>query len=271
MRPLAPDTRRRVSARELAAVPIEGDPAAATAVDLATGERTELEPGDDGTFAVPAPALPRLVRVEWRDGAAEVSAELDAVSRRYCEPGDVLGYRRDEYRLSDEHDEDDAAEAIDRAEAEIESACGRALQPVMRLGFVDRGCSTRRLVAGDGGYDACLTAVVSATDADGRETGVRQARPGSPYLDVSALPPGGAARVAYVTGLPRVPSEAAAAVVALAAWHLSQHGAPDNATSASTDVGVINYVVAGVAGAPTSLPEVNALIDRYRLVGCGVA
>ena len=52
-------------------------------------------------------------------------------------------------------------------------------------------------------------------------------------------------------------------MLALAAWYLAPKSGPENATSTSTDAGVLRFVVGGVGGAPTSLPEVNALISRY--------
>lgn len=272
MRVLA-DTRQRLSVGQLGSLSFEGDPDEVRLTDLATGEPVEAERAGDGSFSVPTPGVPRLISAEWGSGGDLLSAELDVVARRYCSAEDVLGWRRDEYQLDREYDpgSEDVQRAVDAAEATIEAACLRALQPVMRLGYADRGCRTRVLVAGDGGaYDPCLSSVVSARGPDGSPADVRQARPGSPYLDVSGLAFGDAATVAYVTGSERVPPEMHDAVCALAAWSLSHHGAPDNATSATTDVGVINYVVAGVSGAATSLPEVNALIERYALSGCDV-
>ena len=262
------DTRQRLSVGQLGSLSFEGDPSEVRVTDLATGEEVQASDAGEGAFSVSAPGVPRLLSAEWEVGGDRYSAELDVVSRRYCSHEDVLGWRSDEYQL--DSDPDAVARAIDSAEATIEEACHRAMQPVMRLGYVDRCCRTRVLVSGEGGYDPCLSSVVSARREDGSVADVRQARPGSPYVDVSRLPMGAAATVAYVTGMERIPPEMRDAVCSLAAWSLSHHGAPDNATSATTDVGVINYVVAGVSGAATSLPEVNALIARYALSGCDV-
>lgn len=266
------DTRQRLSVGQLGSLSFEGDPSEVRVIDLATGEEVEAIDARGGRFSLSAPGVPRLLSAEWEVDGDLYSAQLDVVARRYCSPADVLAWRRDEYQLDVELDNasDAVALAIDSAEATIEEACHRAMQPVMRLGYVDRCCRTRVLVSGDGGYDPCLSAIVSARREDGSAADVRQARPGSPYVDVSRLPMGAAATVAYVTGMDRIPPEMHDAVCSLAAWSLSHHGAPDNATSASTDVGVINYVVAGVSGAETSLPEVNALIARYALSGCDV-
>ena len=266
------DTRQRLSVGQLGSLSFEGDPSGVRVTDLATGDEVQTSNADAGAFSVSATGVPRLLSAEWEVGGDRFSAELDVVSRRFCSPSDVIDWRKDEYQLDLELDtaSDVVARAIDSAEATIEEACHRAMQPVMRLGYVDRCCRTRVLVSGEGGYDPCLSSIVSARREDGSAADVRQARPGSPYVDVSRLPMGAAATVAYVTGMERIPPEMHDAVCALAAWSLSHHGAPDNATSASTDVGVINYVVAGVSGAATSLPEVNALIARYALSGCDV-
>lgn len=266
------DTRQRLSVGQLGSLSFEGDPSEVRVTDLATGDEVQTSDAGEGAFSVSTPGVPRLLAVEWEVDGDRYSAELDVVSRRFCSPKDVIDWRKDEYQLDLELDaaSDVVARAIDSAEATIEEACHRAMQPVMRLGYVDRCCRTRVLVSGEGGYDPCLSSIVSARREDGSAADVRQARPGSPYVDVSRLPMGAAATVAYVTGMERIPPEMHDAVCALAAWSLSHHGAPDNATSASTDVGVINYVVAGVSGAATSLPEVNALIARYALSGCDV-
>lgn len=266
------DTRQRLSVGQLGSLSFEGDPSEVRVTDLATGDEVQTSNADAGSFSVSTPGVPRLLSAEWEVDGDRYSAELDVVSRRFCSPEDVIGWRKDEYQLDLELDtaSDVVARAIDSAEATIEEACHRAMQRVMRLGYVDRCCRTRVLVSAEGGYDPCLSAIVSARREDGSVADVRQARPGSPYVDVSRLPMGAAATIAYVTGMERIPPEMHDAVCALAAWSLSHHGAPDNATSASTDVGVINYVVAGVSGAATSLPEVNALIARYALSGCDV-
>lgn len=266
------DTRQRLSVGQLGSLSFEGDPSEVRVTDLATGSEVMASDAEGGRFSVDSPGVPRLLHAEWESDGDRLSAQLDVVARRYCSPADVLAWRRDEYQLDVELDNasDAVALAIDSAEATIEEACHHAMQPVMRLGYVDRCCRTRVLVSGDGGYDPCLSAIVSARREDGSVADVRQVRPGSPYVDVSRLPMGAAATVAYVTGMDRIPPEMHDAVCSLAAWSLSHHGAPDNATSASTDVGVINYVVAGVSGAATSLPEVNALISRYALSGCDV-
>lgn len=260
------DTRTRVSAAQLPLIDLEGRPDAATVTDLA--DASELEASvDGGRVSVRPRSVPALLRVEWESGGCAVSAELDVVARRYCSPSDVVAWRRD-YELSP--DEAAAEDAIARAERLIEDECGRSLQPVARLGFVDRPCParTRAMVSGERGYDPDLRRVTRAVDAAGAPVPVREVGAG-PYVDLSALPFGSAARVSYLTGLPEIPADVPAAVCALAAWYLAPKAAPENATSQSTELGVVSFVVAGVSGAPTSLPEVNACIRRHRLVGGG--
>ena len=122
-----------------------------------------------------------------------------------------------------------------------------------------------QMVMSDDGYDPDLQRVVRATGPDGSPASVRQLRPGSPYIDLSSVSPGSYVNVAYVSGLKAIPPEMRDAVAALSAYILSPRSAPDNAISTSTDAGVVRFVVAGLDGAATSLPEVNAVIQRYGL------
>lgn len=243
---------------------LSGTPGGAVVRDLATDERTSVEPGEGGTFALPCSSVPALLEVTWEDSGVKVSAQADVVAVRYCELSDILAYRADQYELK--ASEGDLFAARARAEQVIESSCGRALQPVMRLGFVDRDCpaKTRGMVAGEDGYDSCLIRVATARSSSGDEVELREVGSG-PYVDLTHVGFGDAARVAYVTGLAHVPPEARGAVCSLAAWYLAPRTAPENATSTSTDVGVMSFVIAGVSGAETSLPDVNALISRFGL------
>lgn len=113
----------------------------------------------------------------------------------------------------------------------------------------------------DGSLAHDLVRVSRAVSEGGRAVPVRVSSPTT--LDVSSLPHHGWAECAVVLGMRETPSEYAAAVLALAAWYLAPKSGPENATSTSTDAGVLRFVVGGVGGAPTSLPEVNALISRY--------
>lgn len=268
MAALLPDTRTRLSLAELAGVSLEGGPASARVTDLADGSVAEVSAGDGGALDVPCASAPRLLRVEWEVGGATVSCELDVVATRTCTPEGVRAWRPD-YELASTDAE--VAVARDRAEGALERELGRFVQPVMRLGRVSRPtCAARAAttcVVGEGGYAADVLSVPAARSlADGREVAVSPVSPGSALVDVSALRPGESAEVAYVTGM-RLDAEARAAVTALASWYLAPRTAPENATSTSTELGVMSFVVAGVGSAATSLPEVNAFISRRRLSG----
>lgn len=258
MATVAPDTRVRATAEEAAKLSFEGSPASLKATFASTGETVDAQ-------EIEAKSAPDLVDVTWKVNGIDVSAVIEIVASRYCTLNSIIEYRADQYQLEDTYSEDDDAvwEARARAEEVIESEAHRAFQPVIRRGYVDRpNCRTRTLVYGPDGYDPDLRSIVSAVDQNGDKANVRQARPGSPYVDVSMMPFGSSADLVYVSGT-QMPSEAPDAVRALAAWYLSAKTSPDNATSTSTEAGVINFVIGGVDGAATSLPEVNALIDRH--------
>ena len=256
---VAPDTRVRASVAEAGSLAFAGDPASVHLRYLSDGTETDaprIEPR----------RAPDLVEAVWEMDGAEVSAYIEVVAVRYCTLESILAYRADQYRLSKSYDKESPElwEARARAEQVIEREAMRRMQPVMALGFIDRpSCMTRTLVIGDGGYDPDLISLVSASGPDGEDWGIRQVRKGSPYIDNHLMPYGSSAEAVYVTGLRQTPAEMADAVRALAAWYLVPRTGPDNATSTSTEAGVLNYVIGGVDGAATSLPEVNALISRY--------
>lgn len=232
--------------------------------DVAMESDTEIAPLDDGTFSLPATSVPSLLEVSWELSGVTLTAEADVVAQHYCGLDAVRAYRPD-YELGKASD-DAVFAARARAEQVIEEECKRALQPVLRIGFADRPCAikTRGMVVGDSGYDPCLVRTVAAYSASGKPVNVPTVGNG-PYIDLTNVAFGDAARIAYVTGMAHIPSEAPAAVAALASWYLAPKTAPENATSTSTDLGVMSFVIAGVQGAATSIPEVNALIARYRL------
>lgn len=262
---VAPDTRCRLSVEDMAGVSLAGGPAASSVTDLATGDVLDVKAGEGGSFELPCPSVPRLLRVSWLAGGVEVEAEVDVVAAHVCSLDDVRSWRADQYEVRASDDELFSSRA--RAVGVIEEEMGRALQPVMRLGVIDRpNCtSSPQMVMGEGGYADSLMYVVSARMGDGRPASLPK-RPGSARLDVRALRVGEMAEVAYVCGM-RTPPEARDAVRALASWYLTPRATPDNATSTSSDVGTFSLVVAGVSGAETSLPEVNALIRRHGRAG----
>lgn len=262
-------TRTRIAASDLSALSFEGAEGAVRVTDAGTGQTADAEPSQDGTYRLAVPALPRLLIVSWEVSGAEVSAQLDVVARRICTVDDVKAYKADQLGIAENRSDEEIAAAIDRAEEVIETECRRHLQPVMRTGYVDRGtCPDRRyrnMAMGEGGYQTDLLSIVRAT-VDGNPVAVSQVREGSDFLDVTSIPFGGHADLAFTCGLPLVPAEARDAVAALAALFLAPGTEPDNAVSASTDAGILNFVVGGVNGA-TSVPEVNALIKRWGLAG----
>jgi hypothetical protein len=264
MRALKPSERTRVSLVELAGgVTLEGSPSAATAVSARTGKEESLTPSDEGGFIPTVSAAPELLTLTWEVAGAAVTAQLDVVASRYCSHDDVRGYRAEEYQLGDTPDED-VAEAIARAEEVIEHAAHRAFQPVCRTCTVDRpNCTPSTLAMTGDGTAADIRSVVRATGQDGEAVYVGCID--SCRLDVSNLPPRTFAEVVLIMGMDPTPSDVRSAVTALAAWYLSPSNRPENATSESTDAGVLNFVIGGVDGAPTSLPEVNALIERHGL------
>ena len=257
-------TTTRLSPAELRGLSFEGAPSSVTLVDEATGATVTVET-DCGALDVPVEGVPRLVTASWEMDGVTVQASLDVVARQYCEISDIKGYRADQYQLEELYPDDSAFfEARARAIEVIEGECHRYLQPVMRCGFVDRpACTTRTMLMGDGGYQHDIISIVRAVDG-GADVDVRLVRPGSDFVDVTRMRVGQAAEVVYTCGMLRTPAEMRDAVVALAALYLAPKTAPDNATSTSTEAGVLSFVVGGVNGA-TSIPEVNALIDRHGL------
>lgn len=261
---VAPDTTVRVSLAEAGSLSFEGDP---------DSVRFEYASGAEPTEGLAPSTCPELAVATWELGGVEVSATIQVVATRYCSLADVLGYRARQYQLDDAYDEDSTEvwEARAAAETVIERACRRALQPVMRTGWCDRpGCRTYQMAVSEGGYDPDLKRIVRAEREDGSTADVSVLRPGEPYVDLSRVPIGGSVRLSYVSGLASMPPEMREAVSALAAYRLSPRTAPDNASSMSTEAGVIRFVLEGVDGAETSLPEVNAVIQRYGLSGVTV-
>lgn len=254
---LRPDTRTRVALDELAGVSLAGGPGTAAVTRLSDGSSSEW----DASAPLAAASCPDLLTVEWEVSGARVSSEVDVVASRVVSLDEIRTYRPTEYALGDSTDEQLWA-ARARAEEVIERESRRHFQPVMRPAFVDRpNCTTRAVPMVDGSLAHDLVRVSRAVSEGGRAVPVRVSSPTT--LDVSSLPHHGWAECAVVLGMRETPSEYAAAVLALAAWYLAPKSGPENATSTSTDAGVLRFVVGGVGGAPTSLPEVNALISRY--------
>lgn len=263
MEALKPSTRIRFALDELAAgVALKGAPATCKVTAATTGDTYELKQ-KDGKFVLTVTRAPELLTVEWQVSGAAVQAEVDVVASRYCTPDEVRSYRADEYQLGETSDEDVLA-AIAKAEEVIEHEARRFFQPVIRRVTVDRPrCTPRTMgITGDG-TASDVRSVIRATGQDGKAVYVGRAS--DCMFDVSNLPASTFAEVITELGMSPTPIEVNTAVIALAAWYLAPSNRPDNATSESTDTGVLNFIIGGVNGAATSLPEVNALIKRYGL------
>ena len=257
MAALAPDTRTRAWLDELAGVSLEGGPSSAKVTYLSDGSTAEW----DASSALPVRRCPDLLTVSWEMGGAEVSCEVDLCAHAPVTPADIRAYRASEYSLGDATD-DECLQARARAVEVIEREARRFFQPVMRAAFVDRpNCTTRSVPMVDGCLAHDLIEVVRAVGEGGSAAPVRVAAPTA--LDVSGLPLHGWAECAVTCGMRQTPAEYRDAVLALAAWYLVPKAGPENAVSTSTDAGVVRYVIGGVGGAATSLPEVNALIERH--------
>lgn len=254
---LEPDTLSRAALGDASGFSLSGDPDTAS-VEYASGaDAAEVEPGEDGTFEIPIRAVPDLLTVSWEDHGAKVSARVMAVSRRYSSPDAVRSYRESSYKLGDVGD-DAIRDAIDRAENVVERCSRRRYQPVVEPGTVR--------APGPSGSSLVETQVGSASDVARvtREDGSEIPTDGCAcWPDPRTAPP--VERVTVEHGMRLTPPGVSEAVTALAAWYLVPSGVPDNAVSESTDAGVLRFVVGGVDGAETSLPEVNALISRYGL------
>lgn len=258
MAQLKPNTLTRVSVDELGGVTLEGGPATATVEFLSGAETLEW----DTTQPLTASVCPDLLTVSWTSNGVTVSAGVDLVAAHYCSLDEIRAYRATAYELEDTTDEA-ASAAREQAEELIERECHRFFAPVLREALVERtNCSAARYPVVMDGYAHDLRRVVSAEYVDGSGT-ADVTLSGAEALNVYSVKQGKPVRAALEIGAGHVPAEVKEATIALAAWYLLPKAGPDNATSESTDAGVLRYVVGGVGGAATSLPAVNAAIDRY--------
>lgn len=256
---VAPDTRVRLSLDELDGIALAGGPSGAAVESASTGDAVQW----DTSEPLKPSACPDQLTVTWEMAGVEVSATVDVVSTRYCTLDEVRGYRPESYgnvlsKLTDEQ----LFQARARAEEVIEREAHRHFQPVVRMAVTDRpNCSPCSLAMSGEGAVFDIRRVLRATDQDGKAVNVTRAT--DTQLDVRQLGFGKMAEVALVCGMAATPAEMRDAVAALASWYLIPSANPENATSTSTEAGVMNFVIGGVSGAATSLPEVNALIERY--------
>lgn len=243
----------RLSVDELTGVSFTGRPSSISVTDAASGETSES--GADGaSFALSTSEQPNILRVAWDNDGVAASAAISVVQSHYCTLDDVRDYRRDEYQNGVADDESVFA-ARSRAESVIDNETRRHFIPVMEDCIVSCSgsrVSARTRVGGIPVHD--ITACKSASFKplyDGADLLMPMEYDLPPY-----------AQFPIVSGLPFVPQEIRDATVALAAWFLAPKAEPDNATSMTSDMGTVNFVVSGINGA-TSLPEVNAAIKRY--------
>ena len=259
---LAPDSRKRFSIAQCEDVEFEGNPDSVTVTYASGAEQVDVQ-GEGGKFSLPLSTVPELLDISWSMHGVTLSAQVEVVAMRYCTIEDVRLHRADE-NLLESVDDATIQDAIDRAEHVIETEAHRVFQPVLMRGVTDRpNCRVSSLVLVGDGTATDMRSVVSAKDQNGTRVDLRVCNP--VLLDVRDLHSGMFAEVVIECGMKPTPPEIKSAVVSLAAWYLTEHAMPDNATSASTDLGFMRFVVGGVDGASTSIPEVNAVIDRYGL------
>lgn len=257
---LAPDSRKRLSIAQCTDVEFDGNPDSVTISYASGAEQVEVK-GEGGKFSLPLSTLPELLDVSWSMDGVTVTAQIEVVAARYCTVEDVRAHRADE-NLLENVDDATIQDAIDRAEHVIETEAHRVFQPVLMRGVTDRpSCRVSSIVFVGDSTAADMRSVVSAKDQDGNNVTLRVCN--SVLLDVRELGMNKFAEVVVECGMKPTPPEVKSAVVSLAAWYLTDHAMPDNATSASTDLGFMRFVVGGVDGAATSIPEVNAVIERY--------
>ncbi len=259
---IAPGTRTRLAVGGTSGLSFDGDPGTVH-VEYASGaEAVDVEKGEGGTFDLPLVRVPDLLDLTWEVSGVTVAASVEAVMAPLCTASDVRAYRPDENPALPSIEDAEIEAKIAKAVSVMESEAKRHFQPVLARGITDRpNCRTTSLVLEGDMASSDIISVVSATDQEGEA--VKLKRAGSTTLDVRDLKPGRFAEVVIETGMDPTPADVRDAVCALAAWYLTPHAAPDNATSTSTDLGFMRFVVGGVDGAATSIPEVNAVIARY--------
>lgn len=258
MAQLRAGTITRVSLDELGGVSIYGDPATARVSYLSGAEDAEWDTAE----ALPVPACPDRLTVTWDVDGHPVSAGLEVIQCHYCALDDIRAYRETAYQLTETSDED-AFAARAMAEQVMERECHRFFVPVLREALVERtNCSAARCPVVMDGWPHDMRRIVACEYVSGGTAKVSCGLTGE-TVDVSAMRQGEPAQAVIELGCGYVPAEVADATKALAAWYLLPKVGPDNALSESTDSGVLRYVVGGVGGAATSLPAVNAAIERF--------
>lgn len=259
---IAPGTRTRLAVGQTSGLSFDGSPDTVR-VEYASGaDAVDVEKGEDGTFELPLVRVPDLLSLSWAVSGVTVTAQVEAVMAQLCTVADVRAYRPDENPALPSTEDAEIEAKIAKAVTIIETEAARHFQPVLVRGITDRpNCRTTALVLEGDMASSDIRSVVSATDQEGETVKLKKAS--ATTLDVRDLKPGRFAEVVLEVGMDPTPADVRDAVCALASWYLTPHAAPDNATSTSTDLGFMRFVVGGVDGAATSIPEVNAVIERY--------
>lgn len=258
---IAPGGVTRLSITEVNGLSFEGDPSEVEVSYASGAPSVEIE-GVAGEFDIPLSTAPDLIDLAWSVNGVQVTASIELVMTRYCGVSDVRSYRPDENPRLGSVPDSVIAEKIAKAESLIEHEAHRHFQPILVRAVTDRpNCRTTSLALEGEMTSSDIRSVISAKDQDGNAVSIRKAS--DVCLDVRDLGSGKFAEVVLEVGMSPTPTEVKDAVVALAAWYLVERAEPDNAVSASTDLGFMRFVVGGVDGAATSIPEVNAVIQRY--------
>lgn len=265
------NTRHRVAIEDLGEVAVKGNPATVSVTRLSDGETvTWSYDSENETYETfPAISCPDFFVLEWEINSIKVQAQLELVATQYCELDEIRAYRKDEYQLTDVSDELVYAARASAVEG-IEEACHRYFVPVVREALIERtNCTMAKYPVMLEGFANDLRSVIRSTYA---ETGVNvQVKVASKAIvDVSKVKPLAPVDAVLELGVGYIPQEVHDAVMALAAYRLIPKVGPENATSQSTDSGVLRFVTASISGAETSLPEVNAVINRWAIDDCFV-
>lgn len=252
------NTRNRVALADLGEVAIEGSPATVSVTRLSDGETVVWNAGE----TIPVAASPDFLNLAWDINGIKVEAQVEVASSNYCSLDDIRAYRSSEYQLSGTSDED-VINARSHAVDVIERECHRFFIPVLREALIERtNCTAAKYPVVVDGFANDINEIINPRYMDsGAVANVKFGS--SSTVNVSNVKVNRPVQAVLKLGLGYVPQEIKDAVIALAAWYLVPRAAPDNAISTSTDAGVLRYVVGGVSGAETSLPEVNAAIQRW--------
>lgn len=260
------NTRHRVAIEDLSEVAIKGNPATVSVTRLSDGETVawEYDSESEKYPKFPATVCPDFFILEWAIDGINVQAQLELVATQYCELDEIRNYRKDEYQLTGVSDELVYAARASAVEG-IEEACRRYFVPVVREALIERtNCTMAKYPVVIEGFANDLIKVVRSSYMD-TGANVQVTVQSKSTVNVAKVKPHCPVEAVLQLGVGYIPQEVHDAVIALAAYRLVPKVGPENATSQSTDAGVLRFVTASVSGAETSLPEVNAVINRWAI------